>query len=133
MGLVDNFKDLFKLADAANNVELYKQLSELQTRAMELEEQNGQLRTENQDLKQTLNLRQKMQFKEPFYYQEGDEVPFCPSCMECKDSAVHVVFEANNSTAMYWHCPVCKTQYRVVKDRSEQKPPRVNFKTSQWG
>jgi hypothetical protein len=54
--------------------------------------------------------------------------------MECKDTAVDVVFESNNQTAaMYWHCPARKIQYRVVKDRSEQGPPRDNFRTGPWG
>jgi predicted nuclease with TOPRIM domain len=75
MGLVDNFKDLFKIADAANNVELYKKLSELQTRAMELEEETRQLRDEKSQLQQALDWREKMHFKEPFYYQDGDETP----------------------------------------------------------
>ena len=59
MGLVDNFKDLFKLAEAVNNVELYKKLSELQTRVMELEEETNRQHTENAHLQERLNLPSK--------------------------------------------------------------------------
>jgi regulator of replication initiation timing len=127
MGIVDNFKDLFKIADAANNVDLYKKLSELQTRVMELEDDNRQLRDEKSQLQQTLDLREKMYFKEPFYYQDGDETAFCPACFESnKHEAVHVVFESTNSEATYWRCPACQTDYRIPKNRLAPHPRSFN-------
>ena len=124
MGLVENFKDLFKLAGAANNLDLYKNLSELQTRVMELEEENNRLRTDKKDLEEKLRLAERMTFKEPFYYQDGDETPFCPSCWECKNSAAHVIFRYNRPNEICWDCPVCKTVYQVKKDRSVKDPAR---------
>lgn len=122
MGLIDNFKDLFKLADAANNLDLYKKLTELQTRVMELEENNRQLRDEKSQLQQTLDLREKMQFKEPFYYREGDQTPFCPSCFESnKHEAVHAVKEWDDEREVGWICPTCKHRY-TVKRNSLMRP-----------
>ncbi|MGB8885342.1 MAG: hypothetical protein WCC87_01395 [Candidatus Korobacteraceae bacterium] len=127
MSLVDNFKDLFKVAEAVNNLDLYKKLTELQTRAMELEEENTRLRTEKKDLEEKLRLGEKMIFKEPFYYQDGDETAFCPACFESnKHEGVHVVFESTNSEATYWHCPACKTEYRIPKNRLAPHPRSFN-------
>jgi hypothetical protein len=134
MGLVDNFKDLLKIADAANNLDLYKKLAELQTRVMEVEEQNRELSDTNSQLQQALDLREKMQFKAPFYYQEGDETPFCPSCFESnKHEAVHVLLQYDHSDAFGWQCPICKTPYRIEKNRGVRQQPRAHFRTSEWG
>jgi hypothetical protein len=133
MSIIDNAKELATAVHEIKNLELYERVLNLNAGIVDLVEENRQLRAEKDELQKTLKLRENMRFEEPFYYQGDDKTPFCPSCMECKDSAVHVVFESNNSAAIYWHCPACKTQYRVTKDRSEQGPPKVNFRASQWG
>jgi len=46
MGIIENFKDILKLADAANNLDLYKKLTELQNSVFELQEENRALKDE---------------------------------------------------------------------------------------
>lgn len=46
MGIIENFKDILKLADAANNLDLYKKLTQLQNSVFELQEENRALKDE---------------------------------------------------------------------------------------
>jgi regulator of replication initiation timing len=133
MSILGNAKGIAQAVHEINNLELYQRVLGLHSDIIELVEEHNRLRAENEELRKTLKLRQKMEFKEPFYYQEGDETPFCPACMECKDGAVHVIFAFNNAESTRWDCPACKTVYLVKKDRSVKTQPRVNFRTSQWG
>ena len=44
MGIIENFKDVLKIADAANNLDLYKKLAELQTAVLGLQQDNQTLK-----------------------------------------------------------------------------------------
>ncbi len=133
MGILDNAKQVAKAVEEIHNLELYQRVLSLHSDIIELVEENKRIRSENDELHKALKLRENMQFKEPFYYQEGDETPFCPSCMECKDVAVHVVFVFNNTGATRWDCPGCKSTYLVKKDRGVESPPRpINIRRSPW-
>lgn len=133
MGILDNAKQVAKAVEEIHNLELYQRVLNLHADIIELVEENNRIRSENGELHTALKLREKMIFKEPFYYQEEDETPFCPSCMECKDTAVHVVFVFNNSGATRWDCPACKTAYLVKKDRSVESPSTpIHIRRSPW-
>jgi hypothetical protein len=58
---------MLKIADAANNLDLYKSLSELQTSVQALQEENRRLQDENKKLKEALELKAKMIHKPPFF------------------------------------------------------------------
>jgi hypothetical protein len=95
----------------------------------------AKMRAENQDLKKTIQLREKMVFKEPFYYQEADQTPFCPACWEVKNAAIHVTFVFDNTENTRWDCPACKSMYLVNKSRSGSRSgrPHVRGDGSPWG
>jgi regulator of replication initiation timing len=118
MSILDNAKQVAKAVEEIHNLELYQRVLNLHSDIIELVEENNRLRTENQDLKKTVQLREKMVFKEPFYFQEGDETPFCPACWESKNTAAHVIFVVTNEELTRWDCPSCKHVYLVKKNRS---------------
>ena len=87
MGIVDNFKDLFKVADSINNLELYRKLSELQTRAIELEE-------ENRSLKERLATKENLVFEDDKYWLTQDgrkDGPYCNVCWDIDTKLVRMV------------------------------------------
>jgi regulator of replication initiation timing len=107
MGILDNAKQVAQAVEEIHNLELYQRVLNLHSDIIELVEENNRLRNENQDLKKKLQLQEKMHFKAPFYYQDGDDTPFCPSCFESnKHEAVHVV-----KRSVGWICPTCKHHY----------------------
>jgi regulator of replication initiation timing len=84
MGILDNAKQVAKAVEEIHNLELYQRVLGLHSDIIEIVEENNRLRGENAELNKKLRLREKMDFEEPFYFQEGDETPFCPSCWEAK-------------------------------------------------
>ena len=44
-----------------------------------------------------------MVFRKPFYFKEGDSVPYCPTCWEGKSQAVHLLDGATPGTYICQH------------------------------
>jgi rubrerythrin len=107
MGVVENLKDLAELAQKVGQIELQKKILEAEDQVREVTQEKRRLEDRVEELERALKLKNTMKFKAPFYYQEGDEVPFCPACYEKDGRAVHVV---KNDDAE-WYCNVCKTFY----------------------
>lgn len=55
------------------------------------------------ELERTLNVKGKMIHKSPFFYMEGDEIPFCPKCWEANARAIHLVLSDDGLGT----CPNC--------------------------
>jgi regulator of replication initiation timing len=118
MGILDNAKQVAKAVEEIHNLELYQRVLGLHSDIIELVEENNRLRAENEEFGKKLHLREKMDFKEPFYFQEGDATPFCPSCWETKDIAVHVTYIFESINGFRWDCPSCKHTYIGKKSRT---------------
>jgi regulator of replication initiation timing len=132
MGILDNAKEVANAVHEIKNIELYGRVLDLNSGIMELVEENRKLHADNEDLKKKLHLRREMIFKEPFYYQNGDQTPFCPACWELKNSAIHLIFEFNRKDAIRWDCKVCQNTFMDKKDRSVEMPHRFEPPTSEW-
>jgi transposase-like protein len=131
MSILDNAKEVAKAVHEINNLELYQRVLNLHSDIIALVEENNRLRDENKDLTKTISLKQAMKFKKPFYYQDGDQTPYCPSCWESKTTAVHVTFGYNAEEESRWDCPSCKHMYLVRKNRGVRSTS--NFEPSGGG
>jgi hypothetical protein len=106
MGIVENIKDAADLAKKVGDIELYRKIVHLEGEVMELTREKRQAEQKIEELQAQLALKTKMTFRQPFYYQEGDSVPFCAACYEKDGRPVHVVKSDDE-----WYCNVCKTFY----------------------
>ena len=70
---------------------LYDKIVVLQTQVVELATERLQLFRENTTLKDKLDKRAKTEFRDLYYYQEGDQTPLCPNCFDTSagDLRVH--------------------------------------------
>ncbi|SRR6266852_4596741 len=85
MGIVDNFKEVFKVAETINNIDLYTKLGELQTRVMEVEEENRALKDELKTIKEQDKIAGELKVEDNAYYivREGKkEGPYCMTCWD---------------------------------------------------
>src|SRR5258707_5280560 len=92
MSILDNAKEVANAVHEIKNLELYGRVLDLNRGIMDLVEENRDLRAQVEELNKKFQLREKMTFKEPFYYQDDDATPYCPTCWEAKSSAIHLVF-----------------------------------------
>ena len=124
MGIIENAKDLADLIKKAGDTELYRKIVELEGEVVELTREKRGLEDKVAELERTLATHKQMQFKEPFYFQEGDNTPYCPACWENRKKPVHVTFIFDNPERTRWDCPVCQHHYLKEKDRGAAHPAR---------
>lgn len=107
MGAIDNVKEVARLVKDLGNMELYRQILDLQGEIMELTQANRELQTKLTELENTLTQIDQMKFRSPFYYVEGDNVPHCPRCWEVNRHAVHFPPARIYADGPQYDCPEC--------------------------
>ena len=117
MNILDRAKDAAEAAQKINNLELYQQIVNLRSDILSLHEENVRLQDENRELKETARLKCEMKYKEPFYFVDGDEIPFCPACWDSKSQPVHLLCLGEGPVTNRWNCPSCEHLYLVRKGR----------------
>jgi hypothetical protein len=128
MNVIESLKEAADLAKKLGNIDLYKKIVELEGDIIEVTRQKLHLELKVDELQKQIALKSAMRFKEPFYYQQGDAVPFCPRCCENDGRAVHVIFHYENDAESRWDCPQCKQEYLV---RKPDAYPR-SYLTPEW-
>lgn len=63
---------------------------DLQSKIIEIQEDHIRLTNENENLKKTQDLTNKVSFKRPYVYLEGDTEPYCQKCFEGQGKLIHV-------------------------------------------
>ncbi len=132
MGLIENVKDAADLAKKIGDIELYRKIVHLEGEVMELTREKRQAEQGTEELEENLALREKMRFQQPFYFQEGDQVPFCPRCFEKDKSAVHLFLEINRADLKRWDCHECKSQYRIEGPDYHRRGQAKPYGGGQW-
>jgi hypothetical protein len=111
MGTIENVKEMAILIENLGDLDLYRRILDLQGETIDLTGAKRSLEEENRELKKQLEFGKKMQFNEPFWYTEGDHVPYCPSCLESKKLAIHLHEEGRMSGGHRYDCPRCNHCY----------------------
>lgn len=115
MGAIDNAKEVAKLIKDLGNMDLYRKILDLQGEIMELTQANRELHVKIQLLENTVSKIDEMTFRFPFYYIDGDPVPYCPGCFEVDKRAVHFPPPHNTNAGPMYDCLECKV--RIVHPR----------------
>jgi hypothetical protein len=133
MSVVNGAKEIAELVKKYNDIPLYQKIVELQVQVVELATERLELFTKNQQLKGKLELKGKTEFKNPYYFQEGDEVPLCPTCYDQSsgDKRIHLSHPSADYASGHGRiCRVCKNFFR---EGPSQNPPRSRgIRSSGW-
>ena len=108
MGLYDSFKDVLSVAQKADNIELYKQLLDLSAQALDLQNENARLVTENTELKRIRVLEDDLEYYPiPYLTRKSDtkEIYYCAACWASKKALVPLQRVHQGK----YQCGLCKT------------------------
>jgi hypothetical protein len=106
MGIIDDVKAIASTVQQIDNIELYRQILNLQSEVMGLVEQNTKLRASISELEMQLQLSAELIFRANAYWLTSGEGPFCSACWDSKKQAVHMHAGPDRD---YYECPVCKS------------------------
>lgn len=111
MGILETTKDVLKLAQQVDNIDLMRQLVQLQTEVVSLNE-------ENRALKDRLTTRDKLTFRLNSYWIENDG-PFCSRCWDAESKLIRL----HKNPGFHPKCPSC-TSVALDPDGPAPKPIR---------
>jgi hypothetical protein len=122
---ISTIKSISEVIKKYNDIDLMHQIVELQTEVFDLQKEVLALRKQLED-------RTKMQMKGPhgYFFQDGDDVPFCPRCWENDGKAIHLPNPADYFVGRGRICRVCKSQYTEVP--SQRQPNRIPPRGGSW-
>ena len=117
MGLYEGIKDVAKVVQQADNIELYRQLLDLSAQALDMQAEIARLKEENADLKKKRNITDKIvRHLEP-YITLADEEPALLYCSHCWDVDGHIVQLNCDESSGKFRCPHC--QMRGIYDKAK--------------
>ncbi|MGZ3592053.1 MAG: hypothetical protein ACXU99_15475 [Thermodesulfobacteriota bacterium] len=108
MGWYEAIKDAIFVADQLRNTELKQKLADVQMECANLAEENARLRQELIDLREKVQTRENMEYKDNVYWRRSSDGklqgPFCPKCLDGTQKAARMKERSNDH---WWRCPVC--------------------------
>ena len=112
MSIISDVKEVADLVKQLGNIELYKKMVDLQSKIFELTQENLATKEKIRDLESSSKIRDELKFKQPYYYKEGDQVPFCPHCWEANRLPIHLSGpNHNNDRSVYYTCNHCRQAF----------------------
>lgn len=93
MGLYEGIKDVAKVIQQADNVELYKKLIELSSQALEMQSEITRLSSENAELKKEREVENRIErHQEPYITLKEDveQILYCSHCWDYERKLVQV-------------------------------------------
>jgi hypothetical protein len=110
---LDTLRKIREIVRRCNDQELLTLVLALQRDIFALESENIKLNMELASLKQELGLHEKMHQRPPhsYYFRNGDDVPFCPTCWESEGKAVHLSAPDQSDYGIRRECPACRQTY----------------------
>ena len=109
MGLYDGIKDVARIVQKADNVDLYQKLLDLSAQALELQAEVVKLRDENTVLRQKLSTKHAIKrHKQPYITFAEDELnlKYCALCWDSDEKAIQM-HEYKDSGEMRLFCRKC--------------------------
>lgn len=107
MGLYDGIKDVAKVVQQADNIELYRQLLDLEAQALEMQEEISRLKEENRELKRKQDMSSRIVRHPESYITFLDEEPVLLYCSHCWDFDGKFVQLSCNESSGKFRCPHC--------------------------
>jgi hypothetical protein len=126
MGLYEAVKDVAKLAQQADNIDLYRRLLDLSAQALDMQDEISKLKEENARLKRKQDLSSSIKrHKEAFVTIEGEEpmLRYCAHCWDADEKLVQLLCDEDTGS---FECPHCKVQGVFDKAKNDAMYRQIN-------
>ena len=114
MDYIAAFKEIKDIVKKFNDLELNRKILNLEGEVIELTRANRVLSKENDDLKESLCFKEKLIYRKPLYFAEGDDQPYCPKCWENDGKPIHLL--GGPGTEDCYFCHTCGFTARPNND-----------------
>lgn len=119
MGLYDVVKDAAKVAQKADNIELYRILLDVQKMALDMQEELANLREEVKKLNDTSELAKRIVRNSRTYITLSDDqykIIYCSRCWDKDKNLVQVYIDEQGN----YHCPECSNKGLFSKEKHDE-------------
>jgi hypothetical protein len=125
---IGTLKNISEIVKKYNDLELMRQIVDLQSQVFELQQENLALKKERAE-------RLDMQMRGPhgYYFKDGDEVPFCPKCWEGDGKPVHLPADIDYFGFHGRICRVCKQDYHEGPPPARPRQLGGSGRGTPWG
>ena len=123
MEIIDTIKEVIKVAQKADNVEIIQQLLTVQAEALELQQKNIELQNKINELERNKDIEDRIvRHPDPYLTLKDDpqNLPYCSTCWATKHQLIQMWHDGEG----FLKCPTCK--YRCSTDYKEM----VNHRSS---
>lgn len=106
MGLYEGIKDVAKVIQQADNVELYRQLIDLSAQALDMQNEISRLSTENAELKKMKDMESRIERHSESYItlkHDSNPILFCSHCWDYERKLIQVKTSDNGGFSCI-HC-----------------------------
>jgi hypothetical protein len=114
MSVIDTAKEAVMLVQKIDNIELYKKILELQSDALKLVEENGNLKGEIQELEEAFKIKDTLLFENNHYYVVKDDTKQGPYCTYCWDTGRKLV-RLHQDEEKWWWCLIHQKARHYMK------------------
>lgn len=111
MGLYEGIKDVAKIVQQADNIELYRTLLDLGAQALDMQAELSILQKENEELKTELHKKKSIIRHKGIFITLEDELPeiaYCASCYGKDNKFIQMV----DYDEIFFRCPICGIRAR---------------------
>jgi hypothetical protein len=129
---VDNVRSIVQLAQKFGDVELKRRIVDLEDQVSELARERRRLEELSDEQQRQLEVRAETSFKNPYWYEQGQDVPLCPKCYETSGGKVrrHLTHPAESvNGGSRRHCDTCSQYFYdegvAPKMGSARMQPRI--------
>lgn len=106
MAVVETIKEVAKLVQQINNMELYQKILELQVQIRELLDENHASKRRIRELEEGQSIQESLEFRHNMYWRRtasGEEGPFCSGCWDAHRKLMRLLTLKNGVLS----CPGC--------------------------
>jgi hypothetical protein len=118
--MLPKYKDIIELIKKGSTLEAQEKIMELREAAIELQDENQELRQKIKGLEEDLETKAKLKWEKPYYWLVGGEHKDGPFCQLCYDKDKKLI-RLQGGDRGSWRCHSCRSYF----EDSTYTPPKV--------